>query len=340
MRYTDNVVGNDSILDVMNCHPIKSVNDLPKGEYVIEPKLDGFRLLAIVADGKVEFYTRSKKRQDGKLPHLEGELLNFPEGTVFDGEIVALQQNADSTIVNDFEYVQSVMLSKPETAVRKQMDNRPLKYIAFDMLRYGKEDIRGKPYRDRVKAMNQVLGALDLKYAAASVSWPAEDIIHNFLVAKGFEGSIVKDVNAPYTSGARGAGWYKNKEQPTIDAVIVGYKPGNGKFLGQVGAVFFGQPYIGSPLQGMTQIEETAFLKKHKIAIHEIDGIRYVERGHASGMDDDERRFMTDNQDKLIGTVIEAGHNGIFPNRVKMRHPQFLRFREDKPASEVVWHDR
>jgi hypothetical protein len=24
---------------------------------------------------------------------------------------------------------------------------------------------------------------------------------------------------------------------------------------------------------------------------------------------------------------------------IKMRHPQFKRFRSDKPADEVIWHD-
>lgn len=337
------------IIDVMNCSPIKSVNDLPPGDWVMEPKLDGFRLVAVVEPGAVRFYTRSKKSQDGKLPHIESFLLDaFPPGTVLDGEIVALVDNLDGSIRNDFEYVQSVMLSKPETSRAKQELNRPLKYIIFDMMRLGSTDLRQEPQRDRVRALNAALNPfLDKSlHVAPSVSFPAEDVIHEALLDKGFEGSVVKDANGTYVSGARGHGWFKNKAQPTCDCVIVGYKPGKGKFAGLVGAVFFGQPLFESPLWGMTQHELDAFQRKHKIPVHVIDGVSYVERGHASGMDDEERAFMSDpslpgeGKRELIGTVIEVGHNGIFPNGVRMRHPQFLRFRPDKSASDVDWHDK
>src|SRR4051812_35045913 len=98
------------LLDCMNCQAIKSMKDLPGHDYVMEPKLDGFRLLAYVTADGAQFYTRSKKSQEGKLPHIASELSQiFPAGTVLDGEIVALRFEGEK-IINDFEFVQSVML--------------------------------------------------------------------------------------------------------------------------------------------------------------------------------------------------------------------------------------
>jgi hypothetical protein len=79
--------------------------------------------------------------------------------------------------------------------------------------------------------------------------------------------------------------------------------------------------------------------EEKKLETVDVDGVTYAVRGQASGMDDGEREFMTENLADLIGTVIEVGHNGVYPNSTKMRHPQFLRFRPDKGAEDVGWED-
>jgi len=80
-------------LRAMNCGAITDVSEL-KGDlsrFTMEPKFDGFRLIAHVTDEGVRFYTRAMKEQVGKLPHI-AELLAkaYPAGTVIDGEIIAL----------------------------------------------------------------------------------------------------------------------------------------------------------------------------------------------------------------------------------------------------------
>jgi hypothetical protein len=49
---------------------------------------------------------------------------------------------------------------------------------------------------------------------------------------------------------------------------------------------------------------------------------------------------MTKNCGSLVGSVVEIAHMGIYPNKITTRHPQFRRIRWDKPADQVVWHDR
>lgn len=59
--------------------------------------------------------------------------------------------------------------------------------------------------------------------------------------------------------------------------------------------------------------------------------------GECTGFNDDEREYMTDNKDKLVGAVIEVKANELFKDTGKMRHPRFLRFRTDKDPLECNW---
>lgn len=334
-----------TVFDVMNCEPIKSVSDLPPGDRWMEPKLDGFRLLAHVIDDRtVHFYTRSKKRQDGKLPHLEAELAQiFPPDTVLDGEIVALTFETDdegnlTRITNNFEYVQSVMLSKPEVARMKQVADRPLKYIAFDMIQAGGVDIREEPAEKRVRTLQAALGASGAQWVAPMEVFPATDEVYEALVDNGFEGAIVKDAQGRYLSGYRGKHWFKMKAQPTVDVIVLGKgKDGEGRNAGLVGSVLFGHPKSSMPEKAERKIKSG---KWKKGTVETVGGVEYVSRGQAGGMTDAERRFITDNLDSLLGTVIEVSHMGIYPDGITMRHPQFVRFRDDKRAEDVEWHDR
>ena len=65
---------------------------------------------------------------------------------------------------------------------------------------------------------------------------------------------------------------------------------------------------------------------------------RYLVVGECSGMDEDTREYMTNHQDELLETVIEVGANEILKTG-KLRHPRFIRFREDKEANRCIWKD-
>ncbi len=68
--------------------------------WVSEIKLDGYRAIA-VKDGTVGFFSRNKKSLGKKFPYIVEALAGLPEGTVVDGELVALgherRQNSPNT---------------------------------------------------------------------------------------------------------------------------------------------------------------------------------------------------------------------------------------------------
>lgn len=75
----------------MDCAP---VSRLPDGSnWVFEIKLDGYRAVAVKSDRGVNLFSRRHKYFNHQYPHLVEALGELPEGTVVDGEVVALDDS-------------------------------------------------------------------------------------------------------------------------------------------------------------------------------------------------------------------------------------------------------
>ena len=81
--------------------------------------------------------------------------------------------------------------------------------------------------------------------------------------------------------------------------------------------------------------------KKFDIREMQIDGTtqKVVVVGDCAGFDDEMRDYLTNNIDTMIGSVIEIKANEQFKDTGKLRHPRFLRLREDKSAIDCTWKD-
>ncbi|NDD55388.1 hypothetical protein EBZ39_16260, partial [bacterium] len=236
-------------LESMQCQDsIRSVGEVrgAQGLYIIEPKYDGFRLVAHVKEDSVDFYTREMKLQNGKLPYVESQLLQlFPAGTVIDGEITAHYQREDGVYEMDFEHVQSVMLSLPERSVQVAKEVRPLNYYMFDMMFLGGHDLRSEYLRDRkekLKIMCAAIGKQDNVFLGPFVE--AKQEYHDEWYNAGFEGSVAKLLTSTYQSGSRSKGWFKIKPHKEVDVIVTGYTEGDkeGKYADTIGSITFGQP--------------------------------------------------------------------------------------------------
>lgn len=271
---------------------------------VLEMKYDGIRLLAHVTDTGVEFWTRSGKSATGKLPNVAADLAHLPAGTWLDGEIVGLRIREDGSIEHNWSTAQSVMGSNVDRAARM---SHVLTYVVFDVLAIGGTDARSLPLSKRRGLLEQMFAGSEFKSCSLTPQMDASDEACAAIIAAGFEGVIVKRLSAPYASGQRGKGFYKIKATDTVDAVIMGYQPGEGKYDGQLGALLLGH-YVGGTL---------------------------VQVAKCSGMSDAERLAMSQNPGDYIGAVVEFKHFGVMPTG-GYRHPQYFRMRGDKLATECV----
>lgn len=277
-------------------NPVGKPSDMDLTGLVMEPKLDGFRLLTHI-DTAVTPYTRTGKPQSGKLPHIEAALSALPPGTWLDGELVYFDDKGFPI----WGEVQSCMGSNAGDPTGK------LTYVVFDILAFNGLDIRPLPLAERRLALEAVLENIEDDHIRVGLQVPATHAYHDALLEQGMEGTIVKDPTKPYASGKRGHGWTKFKATDEMDAVIMGFKPGENSFTGMVGALIFGQ-YKNGVL---------------------------TERGRCSGMDMKMRKWFTDNQTAAKGTVISVAYMGIMGET--LRHPQYKRPRPDKNAEECVW---
>ena len=117
------------------------------------------------------------------------------------------------------------------------------------------------------------------------------------------EGWVLK--NANYTS------WWKVKPTKDIDVIVTGFKDGDGKFLGLVGALKCSLLVNGE--------------------MHEIASV--------SGMDDETRLDIDEKKDLNRVCEVEYQHLG---NGHRLIHPRFIRWRDDKPFTECCvdsWED-
>src|SRR5215831_3765214 len=69
-------------------------SDLPESAaWSYEPKLDGYRAIAVKADGRVQLRSRNNKDFNEKYPAVAAALAALPNETVIDGEVVALDES-------------------------------------------------------------------------------------------------------------------------------------------------------------------------------------------------------------------------------------------------------
>lgn len=306
--------------------------------WFMEPKLDGWRCLAYVGR-EINLYTRSGQDITDRVPHIVDDLRNMQKDLggksfVFDGELGYTYQNPDMTWpIIQFTKTQSVLGSGADVSLAKQAMHRKeakeyeswdIEYHVFDVL--GAFVNRAQTVRQRVlsnifdrywdtdvpKYVQQVCSeAIGCHKGFAGLDYVQK--AYTRYVSQGGEGLIFKNAGATYIHDGRPAShWLKLKAYDTIDAVILGYEPGQGKYAGQVGALIFG---FCTGEQPEWSLAEKAL---------------YRQAGKCSGMDDTTRRHMTDHfMDEYIMKVVEVGYFGLIGDG-NFRHPNFVRMRSDK----------
>ena len=291
--------------------PVAEPFDHP--DWLFEMKWDGYRAVAEIRDGDVSLYSRNLLPLNEKFSPIVAALRECRFDAVLDGEIVVVDERGHPA----FQLLQNY----------RKTGSGHLIYYVFDLLHFQGHDLAGLPLLRRKELLKKILPpAPGIRFS----DHVRQDGVLFFRVVreKGLEGIVAKKADSPYRAGRRSRQWLKVKARLTQEGVIAGFTAPRG-----------GRGYFGTLVLGV------------------FDGDELVYIGHAGGgFDAEELKRIQERLAPLIRTgcpfrsepetnapatwvrpelVCEVALSGWTEDGV-MRHPVFLRLREDKEPREVV----
>ena len=291
----------ESWMKPMLCSP---VDDVPVGDYVMEAKFDGWRLLVhSTGRGCLTFAGRDGSDYTGKLPYIEKEVArHFPPDTALDGEIVSVDRGD----------VQSIFFTKGVPHI-PTVGSPALTYVIFDILRANGQDVRDLPWSER-RALLEAAQLGTAQHLRLTDLHPCNKRTYQVAVATGFEGVVCKLKSSRYVSGGRGHSWLKIKAEWTVEAIVDSWEHGKGSHTNRMGAL------------NCRLLDENDQPQEH-------NG-KPIQIRVGGGFTDAIREDVRDNfRVRWSGAVIEVKHNGITANG-KVLGPNFVCLRDDRsPAA-------
>ena len=192
-------------------------------DWMWEPKLDGYRVLAFVGEDGVKLRSRRGLELAAAFPALAAELgKQAVRSLILDGEIVAF----DASGKPSFSALQKRVQLKTEREIAAADQKMPAVFYCFDLLHFAGINLREAPYRDRRRYLAQCLLPSPLVQLVHASDDGVE--MHAAALASGFEGVVGKRKDSKYEPGRRSASWLKIKPWNSADFVIGGYTKGKG----------------------------------------------------------------------------------------------------------------
>jgi bifunctional non-homologous end joining protein LigD len=194
-----------------------------QADWMWEPKLDGYRVLAFVDGKNVTLRSRRSLDLTAAFPRLAAELGEQAVASmILDGEIVAF----DASGKPSFNALQNRVQLKTAREIAAADQETPAVFYGFDLLHFAGVDLRGMPYRDRRRYLAQCLLPSNL----VRLVHAADDGVRllDAALASGFEGVVGKRKDSKYEAGKRTASWLKIKSTHSAEFVVGGYTRGKG----------------------------------------------------------------------------------------------------------------
>jgi len=282
-------------------------------DWLFEVKWDGYRAVAEVRDGDVALYSRNLIPLNQKYVPVVDALRKLKFEAVLDGEIVVVDERGHP----DFQQLQDYQKS----------GSGHLLYYVFDLLYFQGHDLTGLPLLRRKELLKKILPAAP-KIRFSDHVWQDGALFFNVVKGKGLEGIIAKHAQSAYQPGKRSRQWLKVKTQLTQEGVIAGFTAPRGR-----------RKHFGTLVLGVFEGDELIYIG-HAGGGFGAKDLKEI-REKLDLLTQKDCPFKVEPQTNTPATwvkpelVCEVALSGWTADAV-MRHPVFLRLREDKAAGEVA----
>ena len=326
----------------------KRVSELPTaGDWIFEPKWDGFRALVFRDHDEIMIQSRDEKPLNRYFPELLGPLRSqLPSRCVLDGEVVVARDGA-----LDFEALQ-LRIHPAESRVKLLSQQIPASIVVFDLLAEGKRDLRAAPFRERRRRLESLLSSATPPVhltPATSEFKIASDWFRRFEGA-GLDGVVAKPAEGTYESNKRVM--LKVKHERDCDCVVAGFrwhKKGEGTAVGSLLLGLFDDDgtlqHVGvcASFTDMKRVELVKFLapfRKNALTDHPWKEWAAQELAAGRRIPGAQSRWSQGKdmswEPLRLELVVEVAYDHMQGNR--FRHlAQFRRWRTDKKPSECTF---
>lgn len=289
----------------------KILDKIREEEYYITTKLDGLRLIVVVdGNGNKTAYSRNGLVYEG-LDYLLNELELDPN-MIYDGELLY----SDDTLRSDerFRKTNEIVRCKGEK------DKNLLTYYIFDAIHINElgelgEEVERIPYYERREHLDRLPRSIYQRIVPVLYKGKIDNKVFELLdevVEQGAEGLMANLSTGIYEFGKRSKNILKFKKFHDVDLLCIGVEEGDGKYKGKLGKIL-------------------------------VDYMGY-EVGVGSGFTDEERLYFYENQDEIIGKIVQVKYFESSKNKdgeLGLRFPifmgKFTRVRDDKGAGDVSY---
>jgi ATP-dependent DNA ligase len=215
------------------------VDKIPDGDYIFEPKWDGFRSIVFRDGDEVEIGSRNERPMTRYFPELVAAIrAQLPERCVIDGEIVVPDAAGQRL---DFEALQ-LRIHPAASRVSLLAEQTPGHFIAFDLLALGDSDYMERPFAERRARLEDALAGVrsPIHLTLATTDRSVASGWFGQFEGAGLDGLIAKPADGVYEPDRRVM--KKIKHERTADCVVAGYRVHKS-----------GEDRIGSLLLGLYQ---------------------------------------------------------------------------------------
>jgi len=291
-------------------------------EWQLEWKWDGIRGQLIRRDGQTFLWTRGEELVTERFPEIVALAEHLPDGTVLDGEVLGWAEDEPLP----FSALQTRIGRKKPGA--KTLKDCPVRFMAYDLLEHGGEDIRALPLTQRRRHLEEVVAQTPgmLLSQIVTGSWTELRELRLSARDRRVEGFMLKRRDSVYRAGRPKGDWWKWKIDPlVIDAVMIYAQKGHGRRASRFTDYTFGlwkgeelvsvaKAYTGLTNDEIDELDK--WIRSH--TIERFGPVRHVTAEHVFELHFDNVR-----------------HSKRHKSGVAVRFPRIGRWRRDKRPADA-----